>query len=202
MSMSTKLGNKFLQIPKLDISGSNWVIFKEHFIWTLDARGIIEHIDGTGSEPINPMPEKDCKEVLSAENGKLDSEWKKELREWRAGEAVAKQQVASLIPDSLFLKICSNGSTFQIWKAPGTILRKGPKWLLSIFEGVSKTNVVVTRMILLHTSYNARRPSCYGAKVRRQQLLCNCYGILTKFLQSLYFGHKCHLECPGDNTNS
>ena len=74
MSTSTKLGNEFLRIPKLDVSGSNWVIFKECFIWALDARGIIDHIDGTGSEPIDPVPEKDCKEVLSAENAKLDSE--------------------------------------------------------------------------------------------------------------------------------
>ena len=124
MSTSTKLGDEFLRIPKLDVSGSNWVIFKEHFIWALDARGIIDHIDGTGSEPIDPVPEKDRKEVLSAENVKLDSEWKRELREWRAGEAVAKQQVASSIPDSLFLKIRSNGSAFQIWKALGDHFEK------------------------------------------------------------------------------
>ena len=74
MSTSTKLGDEFLRIPKLDVSGSNWVIFKERFIWALDARGIIDHIDGTGSEPIDPVPEKDHKEVLSAENAKLDSE--------------------------------------------------------------------------------------------------------------------------------
>ena len=121
MSTSTKLGNEFLWIPKLDVSGSNWVIFRERFIWALDARGIIDHIDGTGSEPIDPVPEKDRKEVLSA---KLDSEWKRELREWRAGEAVAKQQVASSIPDSLFLKIRSNGSAFRIWKALGDHFEK------------------------------------------------------------------------------
>ena len=46
MSASTKLGDKFLQIPKLDVSGSNWIIFKDHFTWALDARGILEHIDG------------------------------------------------------------------------------------------------------------------------------------------------------------
>jgi transposase InsO family protein len=39
------------------------------------------------------------------------------LREWKAGEAVAKKQIASSIPDSLFLKIRSSGSAVNIWKA-------------------------------------------------------------------------------------
>jgi hypothetical protein len=31
--------------------------------------------------------------------------WKVELKEWRQGEAVVKQQIAVTIPDSLFMKI-------------------------------------------------------------------------------------------------
>ena len=33
MSTTTKLGDDFLRIPKLDVSGSNWVIFKDRFLW-------------------------------------------------------------------------------------------------------------------------------------------------------------------------
>ena len=119
MTTSTKLGGEFLHIPKLDVSRSNWVIYKEHFTWSLDARGIVDHIDGSSNEPADPVP-KDVqkrKEGLSAEEKKLDNKWKKELREWKSGKAIAKQQIASLIPDSLFLKIHSNGSAFLIWKA-------------------------------------------------------------------------------------
>ena len=50
MSVSTKLGEKFLCIPKLNVSGNNWVIFKDRFIWVLDTRGILDHIDGTSKE--------------------------------------------------------------------------------------------------------------------------------------------------------
>ena len=39
------------------------------------------------------------------------------IEEWISGEAVAKQQIASSIPDSLFLKIRSNGNGYKIWKA-------------------------------------------------------------------------------------
>ena len=55
MSISTKLGNKFLRILKLDISGNNWVIFKDRFIWALDTCGILDHIDGTSKEPADPI---------------------------------------------------------------------------------------------------------------------------------------------------
>ena len=118
MSTSTKSGDKFLCIPKLEVSRTNWVIYKECFIWALDARGIIDHIDGTGSEPTDPVLEATCnrKEALSAEQTKLDVKWKKELREWEFMEAIAKQQIASSIPDSLFLKIHSKGTAFGIWK--------------------------------------------------------------------------------------
>ena len=96
MSTSTKLSDEFLRIPKLEVSGTNWVIYKERFLWALDARGIINHIDGTGTEPADPIPEEVCtsKDGLSAEQTKLDEGWKKELREWKSGEAVAKQQIA------------------------------------------------------------------------------------------------------------
>ena len=50
MSTSVKLGDEFLQIPKLEVSGTNWMIFKDHFTWALDARGILDHIDMAAME--------------------------------------------------------------------------------------------------------------------------------------------------------
>ena len=119
MPISTKLGDEFLRIPKLDVSGTNWVIYKERFMWALDARGIVDHVDGTSSEPVDPVPKEaraDAKGLSEAQT-KLDDEWKKELKEWKTGEAVAKQQIASTIPDSLFLKIRTKDSASAIWKA-------------------------------------------------------------------------------------
>jgi hypothetical protein len=40
MTSTSKLGDEFLRIPKLDVSGSNWVLYKERFFWALDARSI------------------------------------------------------------------------------------------------------------------------------------------------------------------
>ena len=116
MSTSTKLGDKFLRIPKLEVSGSNWVIFKDRFVWALDARGILEHIDRTGTEPQDPiLSETRGKGELSKEDKALETEWKKEMKEWKQGEAIAKQQITSSIPDSLFMKIRAKGTVREIW---------------------------------------------------------------------------------------
>ena len=116
MSTTTKLGDEFLRIPKLEVSGTNWVIYKDRFAWSLDARGILSHIDGTGIEPKDPISTSvRTKEEFSDEEKQLDLEWKKELKEWKQGEAIAKQQIASSIPDSLFMKIRAKGTAQVIW---------------------------------------------------------------------------------------
>ena len=79
MSVSTKLGNKFLHIPKLDISGNNWVIFKDHFIWALDACGILDHIDGTSKEPADLIMKEERAGSLTEEQKKLDIDWERLL---------------------------------------------------------------------------------------------------------------------------
>ena len=123
MTSTSKLGDEFLRIPKLDVSGSNWVLYKERFFWALDARAILDHVDGTGIEPVDPVPKasrepvegSEAKELSDAEK-ELDKEWRKELKEWKQNEAITKQQIASSIPDSLFMKICTKGSAYEIWK--------------------------------------------------------------------------------------
>ena len=117
MSTTTKLGDEFLRIPKLDVSGTNWVLYKERFFWALDARAILDHVDGTGEAPADPVPKTTRdKNTLSDAEKVLDKEWKKELKEWKQAEAIAKQQIASSIPDSLFMKIRTKGTAYEIWK--------------------------------------------------------------------------------------
>ena len=52
MSFSTnKLGDEFLCILKLDVAGINWVVYKDRFLWSIDARGLLDHLEGTKEEP-------------------------------------------------------------------------------------------------------------------------------------------------------
>ena len=112
MSTTSKLGDEFLRIPKLDVSGLNWVLYKERFFWALDVHAILDHVDRTDTE-LADLVSKGSQEggKLSDEEKELDKEWKKDLREWKQSKAVVKQQIASSIPDSLFMKIHTKGTS-------------------------------------------------------------------------------------------
>lgn len=36
-----------MKVPMLDIAGLNWVIYKDRFLWSVDARGLLDHVDGS-----------------------------------------------------------------------------------------------------------------------------------------------------------
>ena len=62
--------------------------------------------------------------VLTEEQMKLDMEWKKDLKEWKQAKAIAKQQIASSIPDSLFMKVQTRGTAYKIWTEIGKHFEK------------------------------------------------------------------------------
>jgi hypothetical protein len=131
-----KLGEELMKVPKLEVTGSNWVIYKTRFSWALDVRGLLEHIDGSTGEPSKPtiMTKKAAEggskagtetgsgslvvaeELTEADDKKLE-EWKEKLRIWKQGEAVVKQQVAATISNALFMKIQGKGTAYEIWQA-------------------------------------------------------------------------------------
>jgi hypothetical protein len=124
---STKLGDEFLCIPKIDVAGINWVVYKDQFLWSIDARGLLEHLQGTDVKPADPISVaiRSSKTPLDEAAKLIEAEWKKEVKEWRQGEAVVKQQIAGTVPDSLFI-------ARERHKKYGTSLamisRRNPKW--------------------------------------------------------------------------
>ncbi|KAJ7127734.1 hypothetical protein C8R44DRAFT_616559, partial [Mycena epipterygia] len=117
-STTTKLGDDFLRIPKLEVTGTNWVIYKDRFIWAVDARGLAEHLEPDAA-PADPLalirPTDDTELVLTAQQIVLETAWKKEMKIWQQGEAIVKQQIAGTIPDSLFMKIRGKTTATEIW---------------------------------------------------------------------------------------
>jgi len=79
LSSFSKLGDDLMKVPKLDVGGANWVIYKNRFLWSIDARGLVEHVDGSESEPECPVQPTD-KTPLSKEEEKEMKEWKRELK--------------------------------------------------------------------------------------------------------------------------
>ena len=54
LTMNRKLLEFFVCIPKLEVDGLNWVIFKDHLAFAAAAAGLEKHIDSTGTSP-NPL---------------------------------------------------------------------------------------------------------------------------------------------------
>jgi hypothetical protein len=131
MSSLGKLGDDLMKVPRLEAGGVNWVVYKDRFLWSVDARGLLEHVDGSEREPMCPVkPQmvprkddegKDTRDFVQAaytqEEKREIKEWKAELKEWKRGEAIVKQQIAATIPDSLFMKIRNKGTALEIWDA-------------------------------------------------------------------------------------
>ncbi|EJF55623.1 hypothetical protein DICSQDRAFT_175691, partial [Dichomitus squalens LYAD-421 SS1] len=46
---SVKLGDDYVRVPKLDVGGSNWVLYKERLTWAADAKGLVGHLDVGGT---------------------------------------------------------------------------------------------------------------------------------------------------------
>ena len=61
---TTKLGEDFMKIPQLDVTGTNWVIYKDCFLWAIDAHGHLNHVNGSMKEPVDPN--LGCKDQMKA----------------------------------------------------------------------------------------------------------------------------------------
>ncbi|TBU34368.1 hypothetical protein BD311DRAFT_618953, partial [Dichomitus squalens] len=107
---SIKLTDDVVRVPKLDVSGTNWVLYKERLTWAADAKGLAGHLDGTVQEPNAPPSPATPASVAQTAPAT-------ELATWKKGEAIVKQLIASTIPDSLFMKVRSKGTARDIWDA-------------------------------------------------------------------------------------
>ena len=64
-SRLAKLGDDLMKVPKLEAGGVNWVVYKDRFLWSVDACGLLEHVDGSEREPVcwvkpRMVPKKDA----------------------------------------------------------------------------------------------------------------------------------------------
>jgi hypothetical protein len=48
---TTKLGDEFLHVLRLNMAGINWVVYKDRFLWSINARGLLDHLKGSEEKP-------------------------------------------------------------------------------------------------------------------------------------------------------
>ncbi|OSC97354.1 hypothetical protein PYCCODRAFT_1377257, partial [Trametes coccinea BRFM310] len=135
MSSNIKIGDDAVRVPRLELGGSNWVLYKDRLLWAADAKGYRGHLDGTAREPI--APQATAAQAATAAGtaapgaaagtpgaaatatevtpDQAQVTYEAALSEWRKGEANVKQLIASTIPDSLFMKIRAKPTARAIW---------------------------------------------------------------------------------------
>src|SRR5271168_681789 len=114
-SNNSKLLEFFAHIPKLEIDGSNWVIFKDRFLFATAAGSLKGHIDGSGKPPVNPLPTP-CVPLTEDQKAEM-SEYSALLTKWEMEENIMKQALASVIPDSLFIEVRKMETALSMWDA-------------------------------------------------------------------------------------
>ncbi|OSD00474.1 hypothetical protein PYCCODRAFT_1371095, partial [Trametes coccinea BRFM310] len=115
MSNTVKVGtDDFVRVPRLEVGGANWVLYKDRLLWAADAKGVLGHLDGTSKEP---EPPRQTGQAAAGTPDSTQTQYEADFAAWRKGEATAKQLVASTIPDSLFMKVRSRGTARAIWLA-------------------------------------------------------------------------------------
>jgi hypothetical protein len=53
-SSTAKLGEYFAKLPACKADGTNWVFFRDRFLFALDTAGLSKHFDTTAAAPIAP----------------------------------------------------------------------------------------------------------------------------------------------------
>ncbi|KAF8211154.1 hypothetical protein K438DRAFT_2010757 [Mycena galopus ATCC 62051] len=54
LSSTAKLGKYFAKLPSCKADGTNWVFFRDCFLFALDAAGLGDHFDTTAAMPVTP----------------------------------------------------------------------------------------------------------------------------------------------------
>ncbi|KAJ7220081.1 hypothetical protein GGX14DRAFT_493424, partial [Mycena pura] len=115
LSSTAKLGEYFAKLPACKADGTNWVFFRDRFLFAIDAAGLSDHFEDavTSAEPVVPVfadPQQPTADEIKAHDA-----YTARRRFWRSEQAVIKQGLATVIPDSLFLKIKSEKTAKSMW---------------------------------------------------------------------------------------
>ena len=124
MSMDIKLGNDFLRVPRLPANRKGFVIWKERLELSIWAHGLHGHLDGSVIKPNNP-PTRPEGSTLTKEEVSSIEKYAKDMNQYSHKQAVVFQQIASTIPDSLYLKIKGKAMVKEAWD---TLKANFEKW--------------------------------------------------------------------------
>jgi hypothetical protein len=113
-----KLLEFFVRIPKLETDGSNWVIFKDRFVFAAAAADLEKHIDGTGTAPIPPAFTLGGPTSLTADQTAEIKLYEENQSKWMMNEAVIKHSLGH----STLLTSQFGNPVSRVWSLSSTFL--------------------------------------------------------------------------------
>ena len=114
--MNGKLLEIFVHISKLEVDGSNWVLFKDCFAFAVATASLGKHINSTWIVPSPPAVTLGGPFLLTAEQMAELEQYEENKLKWLTGEAVMKQAIAIMIYDSLFIEIQNEVIAHLMWE--------------------------------------------------------------------------------------
>src|SRR6201996_9759795 len=112
---TAKLGEYFAKLPACKADGTNWVFFRDRFAFAIDAAGLSDHFEDLITSELPVAPTVVDPQNPTAEETKANDDFLKCRRFWRSEQAVIKQGLATVIPDSLFLKVKGEKTAKAMW---------------------------------------------------------------------------------------
>jgi len=95
-------------VPKLDVSGKNWAIYRIRFTRAVQSKGVWGHLEGSTLRPSTPVAETAAAEGESATVSD-------ELTAWKKDEALALDLLTQRIPDSTVIRTANQPTAAAMW---------------------------------------------------------------------------------------
>ena len=95
-----------LTLPKLDVDGSNWVLYKVRVLSVLTYRRIICHVDGCAQKPTTPTNKADAAAM---------EKYKTALEMWEIGNEHAHSVILSTLPETYQIEVVGLESAKETW---------------------------------------------------------------------------------------
>ena len=102
-TVDLKPGNNFLHVPRLPADGKGFVVWKERLELLIQACGLYGYLDRTTTRPDNPPSSPEGSPVLTAEQVSTVKRYTRDISQYLQEQAIVFQQIASTIPNSLYL---------------------------------------------------------------------------------------------------
>ena len=115
MSFDSKQGNNLFHVLRLPSDRKGFVIWKEQLELSIRAQGLYGHLDGTVTRPVEPVTTGVT--VPTAEQASTIERYPRDISQYLQEQAMVFQQIVSMIPNTLYLKIKGKVTVKEAWDA-------------------------------------------------------------------------------------